>query len=128
MILRTPASAARIAAVFTFIALPAAAQVPVEFNFAGQQCFHYDTPVPAKSMLAICGPLPRDEIVLWKFNAGADLPVAVRREGDESPRVSHAASRGTGGQFVVPADGRYCWTWRNTGAQPVPFAMEMEHP
>lgn len=124
--IRTP-SAASLAACL-FLSLSAAAQGPVEFNFAGQQCFHYDTPVPAYATLEICGSLPRDEIVLWKFNAGADIAVTVRGEGGTTPLVSHAASRGTGGQFVTPADGRYCWTWRNTGAQAVPFAMEMEHP
>lgn len=110
------------------LALPAAAQGRVEFEFAGQQCFHYDTPVPAKATLEVCGPLPKGEVVLWKFDAGADLPVTVRGEGDAAPRVSQAASRGSGGQFVAPADGRYCWSWRNASGEAVPFAMEMEHP
>lgn len=101
---------------------------PIEFAFDGQQCFHHATPVPANATLEICGPLPRGEVVLWKFDAGDDLPLVLRAEGRSKPIESHAASRGLRGQFVPPAEGRYCWTWKNAAASPVPFAMEMEHP
>ena len=110
------------------LAFRAAAQAPVEFNFAGTQCFHYDTPVPARSTLEICGALPKAEVVLWKFTAGADLPVSIRAEHAPSSLVSHAAARISGGQFIAPTDGRYCWSWKNTNGTEVPFAMEMEHP
>lgn len=110
------------------LCLAPAVEGAIEFAFEGEQCFHYDTPVAAKATLEICGTLPEGRIVLWKFNAGADLPVTLGREGDPAPRVSQAPSRGSGGQFVAPRAGRYCFTWKNAREGPVPFAMEMEHP
>lgn len=99
-----------------------------DFVFAGDQCFHHQGDVPAGATLERCGPLPQGEVVLWKFQSSAPLAAEIRQAGRSGPLHRVEASRGSGGQFIVPAAGRYCWAFVNPGDAAAAVAMELEHP
>lgn len=109
------------------LAIVLVAATTLDFQFAGEQCFHYQGEVPARATLEICGALPREEVVQWKATSGSDLAISIHDPTGRA-HASGTAGRIAGGQFVSPAGQRYCWRIVNAGAHAAALALEMEHP